>query len=122
MSFPRRFRSAYRLNRLNDNAASNGFWNHTNGAAGAFGGAKPAALAVIVIESETIAGAELDHRVVRADAVAVVALEAIAARQATSRLVERIGLVEPALHFFEGTLPADAFQHRAHCFRRIGVI
>src|SRR5664279_3434461 len=111
MSFPLRFRSAYRLNRLNDNAASNGFWNHTDGAAGAFGGAERAALAVIVIEPEAIAGTELDHRIVRADAVTVIALEAIAARKATPRLVERIGLVEPPLHFLECALPADAFQH-----------
>jgi len=52
---------------------------HFNGATWAFGGAQPAALAVIVVEFEPVAGTELDHRVVGADAVAVVAFEAIAA-------------------------------------------
>ena len=40
--------------------------------------------------------AELQHRVVGADAVAVVAREAVAAGQAAPRLEQRVGLVEPA--------------------------
>ncbi len=42
------------------------FWDHIDGAAGALGGADAAALAVVVVELEVLAGPELDHRVVRA--------------------------------------------------------
>ena len=104
------------------NVRSDRFRDHFDGAAGAFSGAKTAALAIVVVEFETVAGTELDHRIVRADAVAVVALEAIAARQAAPRFIERVGLVEPALHLLERALPAGAFDHRPHRLRRIGVI
>ena len=75
--------------------------HHGDGAARAFLRAHSAALAIIVIELEPPAGAELDHRVVGTDAVAIVAFEAIAARQTAPGLVKRIGLVEPVLHLLE---------------------
>src|ERR1019366_5091932 len=103
-------------------STSDGFRDHIDGAAGAFGGAKPAALAIIVIEAEAVAGAQFDHRIVRADAVAVVALEAIATGKTPARLVKRVGLVKPALYLLKSVLPAGAFEHRPHRLRRIGVI
>src|SRR6266705_1586799 len=75
--------------------------HHGDGAARAFLRAHSAAFTIIVIELEAPAGAELDHRVVGADAVAIVAFEAIAARETAPGLVERIGLVEPVLHLLE---------------------
>src|SRR5690606_30380240 len=57
--------------------AGSGFLgHHRDGAGGAFGDAEAAALAVVVVDHEAPAGAELDDGVVGADAVAVVALEA----------------------------------------------
>src|SRR5690349_8635547 len=96
--------------------------HHLDGAAWAFLSAHAAALAIIVIELEALAGSELDHGIVRAHAVAIVALEAVAAGQAAARLVERIGLVEPALHLLEGALPAGDFEQRPHRLRRVGVV
>ena len=55
------------------------FRDHFDSSAGAFGLAKPAALAIIVIKSEAVARTQFNHCIVRADAVAVVALETIAA-------------------------------------------
>ncbi len=60
---------------------------HVDRPARAFRGAQTAALAIVVVELEPLAGAELDHRVVRTHAVAIVALEAIAAGQAATRLI-----------------------------------
>src|SRR4029079_5502929 len=63
---------------------------HLDRAAGALGGADAAALAEVVVDPVWLAGvSELDHRVVRADPVAVVAGEAVPAREAPARLVER---------------------------------
>src|SRR5271165_3764750 len=77
-----------------DRELSNRLRHHLDRAARAFGGAEAAALAIVVVELEPFAGAELDHGVVGADAVAIVAFEAIAARETTARLIERVGLVE----------------------------
>jgi hypothetical protein len=60
-------------------AASNGLRNHNDSGTGALGGAHTAAFAIVVVEVEALAGAELVDRVVRTHAIAVVALEAIAA-------------------------------------------
>src|ERR1700693_4702559 len=103
-------------------SSSDGFRGPLGGAPGAFGGAKPAALAIIVIEAEAVAGTQFDHRIVRADAVAVVALEAIATGKTPARLVKRVGLVEPALHLLERALSASNFEHRPHRLRCIGVV
>ena len=59
--------------------SSNILCHHLDGAAGAFGGAHTAALAVVIIETEAVARAELDDRIVGANAVTVVAFEAVAA-------------------------------------------
>src|ERR1700747_1257527 len=57
------------LARLNPSRrASNRFRNHLDRPAGALGHAQSAALAEIVVELETLAGTELHHGVVRADA------------------------------------------------------
>ena len=67
---------------------------HLDRAAGAFLRAEPAALAVVEVDLVGVGPGlvELDHGVVRADAVAVVAREAVAARQAAPGLEERVGL------------------------------
>ena len=70
-------------------AASALLGHHFDGAAGAFGGANAAALAVIEVDLEPLARTELDHRVVGADAVAIVAFKAIAAAEAAARLEKR---------------------------------
>ena len=70
--------------------------HHLDRAARALGRADPASLAVVVVDRVGLAGsAELDHRVVGAHAVAVVAGEAVAAREAAAGLVERRPLGEP---------------------------
>ena len=55
------------------------FRDHFDSSAGAFGLAKSAALAIIVIKLEAVTRTQFDDCIVRADAVAVVALETIAA-------------------------------------------
>src|SRR5437867_1217782 len=95
---------------------------HFDRSARAFRYANAAALAVIVIELEALAGPELDHGVIGADAVAVVAFEAIAAGKAATRLEERIGLVEPVDDLVEGRGAPGEVEHRPHRFRRVGVV
>ncbi len=75
--------------------------HHVDRPARTFRRAQPAALAIIEVELEALARPELDHRVVGADAVAIVAFEAIAAGEAAARFVERVGLVEAALDLVE---------------------
>ena len=53
--------------------------HHHDRAAGAFLSAQRATLAEIVVELESVAGPKLDHGIVGTYAVAVVALEAVAA-------------------------------------------
>ena len=60
--------------------------HHRDCTAGTFLSAHGTALAVVIVEAEAFAGAELDDRIVRADAVAVIALETVAAGQAAPRL------------------------------------
>src|SRR5512134_3156088 len=96
--------------------------NHLDRTARALGNAQPAALAVVVVELEALAWPEFDYRVVRADTVAIVALEAVAARKAPACLEERIRFIQSALHLVERRLPAYHVQHRAHGFRRVGVV
>lgn len=55
------------------------FRDHFDSSAGAFGLAESAALAIIVIKLEAVARTQFDDCIVRADAVAVVALKTIAA-------------------------------------------
>src|SRR3974390_3856453 len=98
------------------------FRHHRDRATGALRRADTTAFAVIVIEFEPVARPELDHSVVRADAVAIVTLEAIAAGEASPRFIERVGLVESALHLLEGALPPRGFQRRPHRLRRVGVV
>src|SRR5205814_951294 len=95
---------------------------HLDRPAGAFRHANAAALAVVVIELEAVAGPELDYGVIGADAVAVVALEAIAAGKTATCLEQRIGLVEPVDDLVEGRSATGEVEHRPHRFRRVGVI
>ena len=53
--------------------------DHVDGSARALLGAQPATLAEVEVDAEPLAGVELDHGVVGADAEAIVALEAVAA-------------------------------------------
>jgi hypothetical protein len=96
--------------------------HHHDRAARALLGAEPATLAEIVVELESVAGPELDHGIVGTNAVAVVALEAVAAREAPARLIERIGFVESLRDFLEGRAPPHHFEHRPHRFRRVGIV
>src|ERR1039458_6902506 len=75
-------------------AGSDSLGDHVDGAARALRGADPAALAEVGVELVAIARAELDHGVVRADAEAVVAFEAVAAGKAAPGLEERVLLGE----------------------------
>ena len=76
---------------------SNRLGDRLDRAARAFLGADAAALAIIEVELETHARPELDHGIVGTDAVAIVALEAVAAGQAPPRLEQRVGLIEACL-------------------------
>src|SRR5205823_13036309 len=96
--------------------------HHLDRAARALRDADAAALAVVVVEFEAAARAELDDGVVGAHAVAVVAFEAVAARQAAARLVLRRALVQSGLHFVEGRAPAREIEHRTHGLRCVGVV
>src|SRR5215475_1153194 len=102
--------------------ALDGFRHHLDRAARALGDAEAAALAVVVVELEPLAGSELDDRVVGADAVAVVALEAVAAGQAPARFEERVCVVESALDLIERRLAPEDVEHRAHRLRRVRVV
>src|SRR5438128_2610187 len=86
---------------------SDRFRHHLDRAARALRDAQAAALAIVVVELESLAGTELHDRVVGAHAVAVVALEAVAARQAAPCLVQRTSFVEAALHLVEVRLAPD---------------
>src|SRR5690348_6339728 len=108
--------------RLPDSTSRSGFLGaHLDGATGAFGGAQAAALAVVVVDLVLAVG-ELDDGVVGADAVAVVAAEAVAAGHAAARLVQRRAGVEPAGHLVEGADPPGRLEPGPHGVRRIGVI
>src|SRR3954447_2281505 len=87
---------------MEENGGSGRLGCHLDGAAGAFGGAPAAAPAVVVVDL-VLAVAELDDGVVRADAVAVVAAEAVAAGHAAARLEQRGGVVQAAGRLVEGT-------------------
>src|SRR5574340_731694 len=84
---------------------------HRDRSARAFGRAQPAALAVVVVDGEALARTELHHCVVRAHAVAVVALEAIAAREAAPRLEQRVALVQSGHGLLEGRRAAGHVEH-----------
>src|SRR5271165_4360065 len=101
---------------------SNRLGHHLDRPARAFGGAEAAAFAIVVVELESLAGPELDDRVVGADAVAIVAFEAVAAAQTPARLVERVGLVKPAHDLLEILNPAHRLEHGPDGRRRVLVI
>src|SRR4029453_17514714 len=102
--------------------SSCGLGLHPDGSARALGHTQSAPLAIVVVELETPARAELDHRVVRADAIAVVTFEAVAARQAAASFEERISLVKAADDFVERRLPAHHVEQRLHALRRVAVV
>src|SRR5215831_17805804 len=56
--------------------------HHHDCPAGTLRNADSAAFAVIVVEAKPVPGAELDHGIVGADSVAIIALEAVAAGEA----------------------------------------
>src|SRR5450830_322285 len=98
------------------------FRHHLDGTAGTLGGADAATLAVVVVEREAPAGAELDHGIVRTDAIAVVALEAVTAAHAAARLEHRGLLVEVADDLGEPGHAANNVEYRADGARRIRVV
>jgi hypothetical protein len=95
---------------------------HLDRPARALGHAHAAALAVVEIELEALAGAELDDGVVGAHAVAVVALEAVAATQAASCLEQCVGFRQPALHFVEAAAAARELELRAQGLRGVAAV
>src|SRR5579863_5465145 len=96
--------------------------NHLDCAARALCDAYPTAFAVVVVERIAIPRAELRHGVIWTDAVAIVALEAVATRKAAPRLVERVRLVETAHDLFEPVLTPDEFELALHGARGIRVV
>src|SRR4051794_29872058 len=105
-------------------ARSDGLRDHLDRPARALLHAQPAALAVVEVERVRVraAGIELDHGVVGADAVAVVAREAAAAGEAAARLEQRGRLVEPAYDLVERRRAADALELRLDGARRVVVV
>ena len=101
-----------------------GSGSHLDRAGRAFLHAQRAALAVVEVERVGVraAAVELDHGVVGADAVAVVAGEAAAAGQAAAGLEQRRGGVEAAGDLFERGLAARELERRAHGARRVVVV
>ena len=77
-------------------------------AARAFGNPNAKAPAVVEIEFEALARAELDYGVAGAYAAAVVAIEAVATARAAGRLEQRTVCAPSALHFVE----EDGFLRR----------
>ncbi len=67
----------------------------------------------LAVELESPARAELDDRVVGADAAAIIAFEAGAAGEAPARLAERVGPV-PADHLFEAFHPTQTGYRAAN--------
>ena len=84
--------------------------------------ADAAALAVVIVELVALARAELDDRAVRADAVAVVALHAVAAGEAAPCLEDRVLLGQAMLHFVEVASAAGCLELRTHGLRSLGVV
>ena len=62
-----------------DPAALDGFWNHGDGATGAFLRADAATLAEVIVELEAITRPQLDHGIIRANAIAIITFKAISA-------------------------------------------
>src|SRR6266540_4449816 len=97
--------------------------DHLDRSARAFLDAESAALAEVEIDLVELAGlAELDHGVVGADAVAVVAAEAVAARHAAARFVESVRIVEPADDLIEGGAAAGDLELRLDGGGSVGVV
>ena len=90
--------------------------------AGTLGDAHAATLAVIVFELKPLARPQFGDRVVRTDAVAVVALKTVAAGHAAARLEQGVLLVEIADHLGKTALPADHFEGWPDGARRIRVV
>src|ERR1019366_10546760 len=77
------------------------FGDHPDGAARALRHAETTPLAEVEVDAKALSGAQLDDGVVRTDAVAVVAFEAVPAREAAARLEERVVGCEAAVHLVE---------------------
>jgi NADH-quinone oxidoreductase subunit F len=89
---------------------------------GALGGAHGASLTEVVVDLEAEARAQLDYRVIRANAEAVVAFKAVAAGHAAASFEQGIGLVQAAEHLLEGALPPDDIERRLHRLVGVGVV
>jgi hypothetical protein len=77
---------------------------HLNGATRAFSCTDAATLAVIVVDPKALSGTELNDSIIRANSVAVVALKAVPARQASACFEERIRFVQTLCDFCESAL------------------
>src|SRR5262245_52699175 len=77
-------------------------------------GAECAQLADIVAALESVAEPDLDDGILGTNPVAVLASEAIAAREAPARLIERVRFIESLRVFLEGRAPPRHFEHRPH--------
>src|SRR4051794_6716543 len=102
---------------------SDPFGFHRDRAAWALRGAQAAALAVVEVDRVVVGpGTDLDDRVVGADAVAVVAGQAVAAGQTATGLEERRRLVQAADDLLERRLPAGDVERRADRLGRVAVV
>ena len=97
---------------LTDWAGSNSFRHHRNRPARTLGFADSATLAVVQVELEALAWAQFYDGIVGADAVAVVALEAIATREAAARFEKCSGGIEPSQHFVKARLSPGHVEQR----------
>ena len=95
-----------------DATPSNSLRHHRNRPARALLFAQPATLAIVQVELEALPWAQLDDGIVGADTVAVIALEAIAAREAAARFEQRSGSIEPSQHFVEARLTPGHVEQR----------
>ena len=96
--------------------------NHLNCTSRALTHADATALAVVQIDFEAKAGAELFDRIIGADTEAVIALEAVAARHAATGFIEGGGFIQALDNFAEVIDAAGCCQAVANCMWSIGVV
>ncbi len=96
------------------------FVDHPDGATRAFGRAHSAAFAEIEIHAKPLSRTLFHDGIVGANAVAVVAFEAVAARQAAPGFEQGVFRVEAGVHFGERRAAPTALERRLN--RTIGIL
>src|ERR1039458_7653258 len=97
-------------------------WPHIDRTTWAFFGADAASLAKVVVELIVRRTTKFDHCIVRTYTEAVVALEAVAARQTTPSLEQCVVLGETTDDLVEGVLASGRLEFGSMRSWRIGVI